>query len=474
MKTMKSARAAAVILCLAMIFTLIPLMRPQEAHAIEVKGEIDIDISLKQKGFSGAAAKAIYWELMDSFEIIHAIIATDPQNTGNDIVKVDIDKNGKFDLFLYPILESGEVSRLFLEKTDDCSISDPYGITINNQEIAKYSEMGFKIVYERIWVRFVHQGSGSLEFRDNVTIDLINGSQTFYGTDAMAVSGAIMDLGNSNLVTLRQGSFQYEIYPRWCDLDKDGNEDISFVLDMNNDCSVTIEKLETCRIDDQVLRFDIPEDLLAEYAELNTDELDGAEIVYRSITFVFKEPPIAPPEISLTGAEVKLSQSVFTYNGKVQKPDIKTIGGMELIEGKDYKAEWSNTSSSDAGKYTITIRGIGDYTGGTKAEYKINKAMNPLSVKAKTAKVKFSDLKKKTQKLDISKVLKMVKKGQGIVTYTKSKGNKKITINKNTGKVTVKKGLKKGKYTVKVTVKAAGDKNYNAITKTVSFKIKVK
>ena len=40
------------------------------------------------------------------------------------------------------------------------------------------------------------------------------------------------------------------------------------------------------------------------------------------------------------------------------------------------------------------------------------------------------------------------------------------------GKVTVKKGLKKGTYKVKV--KAAGNKNYKAATKTVTFKIKVK
>ena len=42
------------------------------------------------------------------------------------------------------------------------------------------------------------------------------------------------------------------------------------------------------------------------------------------------------------------------------------------------------------------------------------------------------------------------------------------------GKVTVKKGLKKGTYKVKVKVKAAGNKNYKAATKTVTFKINVK
>ena len=74
----------------------------------------------------------------------------------------------------------------------------------------------------------------------------------------------------------------------------------------------------------------------------------------------------------------------------------------------------------------------------------------------------------------MSKVLTFSNKGQGKLTYVKKSGNKKITINKTTGKVTVKKKLKKGTYKVKVAVTAAGNSNYKAVTKTVTFKIKVK
>ncbi len=56
----------------------------------------------------------------------------------------------------------------------------------------------------------------------------------------------------------------------------------------------------------------------------------------------------------------------------------------------------------------------------------------------------------------------------------KSGGNKKITINKTTGKVTVKKKLKKGTYKIKVKVTAAGNSNYKTLTRTVTFKLKVK
>ena len=74
----------------------------------------------------------------------------------------------------------------------------------------------------------------------------------------------------------------------------------------------------------------------------------------------------------------------------------------------------------------------------------------------------------------VGKVIAFTKKGQGKLTYAKVSGNKKITINKKTGKVTVKKGLKKGTYKVTVKVKAAGNANYKAATRKVSFKIRVK
>ena len=60
------------------------------------------------------------------------------------------------------------------------------------------------------------------------------------------------------------------------------------------------------------------------------------------------------------------------------------------------------------------------------------------------------------------------------ITYKKIKGNKKITINKKTGKITIKKKTKKGTYKVKIKVKAAGNNQYLAGTKTVTVKIKVK
>ena len=172
---------------------------------------------------------------------------------------------------------------------------------------------------------------------------------------------------------------------------------------------------------------------------------------------------------------VVLSNSSYTYNGKVQRPTIKTISGKELKEGTDYDVKWSNKSSKNAGSYTVTVTGKGDYVGTSTAKYTINKASNTLKVKGKTATIKYAKVKKKAQTLGVTKVIKFTSKGQGAKTYIKKSGNKKITINKKTGRVTLKKGLKKGTYKVTVKVKAAGTSNYKASTvKTVTFKVKVR
>ena len=200
----------------------------------------------------------------------------------------------------------------------------------------------------------------------------------------------------------------------------------------------------------------------------------NSELILEDNTFVNNETNTSDA-INIANAKLTLSKTAFTYNAKVQKPTVTLTNGAVLKEGVDYTLQWSTASPKNAGTYTVTVTGIGAYTGTAKATFVINKAANPLSVKAKTVKVKFSKLKKKAQTLAVSKVVKFTKKGQGTLTYAKSSGNKKITVNKKTGKVTIKKGLKKGTYKVKVKIKAKGNANYKASAfKTVTFKIKVK
>lgn len=101
------------------------------------------------------------------------------------------------------------------------------------------------------------------------------------------------------------------------------------------------------------------------------------------------------------------------------------------------------------------------------------KKANTMTVKGKTAVVKYNVLKKTSKTLKRSKVL-TVKNAKGTVTYKKLSGKAKIKIIKKNGNVTVSKGLKKGLYKMKVKVSASGNAQYKSASKTVTFKIKVK
>ena len=178
---------------------------------------------------------------------------------------------------------------------------------------------------------------------------------------------------------------------------------------------------------------------------------------------------IVPLSVSY-GAVTGIVDRTYTGNAITQTPDVN-VGGKLLRNGADYSISYEN--NVNAGTATIIIEGTDNYTGTITKTYTINKASNPLTVKGKTATLKYKNIKKKTQYLAVSQVL-TVTKNKGKVTYAKVSGNSKISINSATGRVTAKKGLRKGTYSVKVKATAAGDNNYNMIAKTVTFKVKVK
>jgi uncharacterized protein YhdP len=92
-----------------------------------------------------------------------------------------------------------------------------------------------------------------------------------------------------------------------------------------------------------------------------------------------------------------------------------------------------------------------------------------MTVKAATKTAKQAALKRKAATV----APLTVSKAQGKVTYAKSSGASALSINSTTGKVTIKKGTKKGTYTMKVKVTAAGNTKYKSGSKTVTVTIKV-
>ena len=145
----------------------------------------------------------------------------------------------------------------------------------------------------------------------------------------------------------------------------------------------------------------------------------------------------------------------------------------------------ADDSLSEQSRYTIRIQAI--KYGLTDAfddplilaegscEYDFAKASNPLKVSGKNVTVKYNKLRKKKQTVSAGKAIAGLSTARGKLTYTKASGNKKISVNKNTGKITIKKGLKKKTYKITVNVMASGNYGYDASeVQKVIITIKVK
>ena len=162
----------------------------------------------------------------------------------------------------------------------------------------------------------------------------------------------------------------------------------------------------------------------------------------------------------IISAEISVKKTV--YNGKKQKAKIEvSMGNTTLKEGKHYVVT-GERKAKKAGTYTLTVKGIGKYSGETTVTYKIEKAKQSIKVN-KVKKYKASSLKKKSQTFRLETKVKDKAK----VTYSSS--SKSVKVDKN-GKVKLKKGLKKGTY--KIYVKAKATKNYKAATKVIKIKVK--
>ena len=200
---------------------------------------------------------------------------------------------------------------------------------------------------------------------------------------------------------------------------------------------------------------------------------DGDLQISEPLTSAEEADPGVPSLNSIENADVVLSKRFFTYDGNVHTPSILKINGQALTEGTDYTLTWSNGVSKKAGTYTITIKGIGNYTGKTKASYTIERADNPMSVRAKRITLKRKKLRKHSVQLKRSKALK-ISHAKGRVSFDKVSGDRHIRIKKKTGKITVKKGIKKGTYIVKMKVIASGTVNYEPLDEVISLKIRIK
>ena len=169
---------------------------------------------------------------------------------------------------------------------------------------------------------------------------------------------------------------------------------------------------------------------------------------------------------------IKLAAKTVTYNGKAVASNKAVVSGTPVktvtyayYTDSSCKKSVAASAVKNAGTYYVkaTIAADANHTSASVvARITIKKAAQTLKVKVASKSLKASKLKKKAVSFSIG-----ASKAQGKVTYKSNSKKVKVT---SKGKVTVKKGTKKGTY--KITVKAAGNANYAAGSKTVTIKVK--
>ena len=164
---------------------------------------------------------------------------------------------------------------------------------------------------------------------------------------------------------------------------------------------------------------------------------------------------------------------------------VYALGEDSSTQPKEDRYSAAIPTASKVGTYYVWYKAVGDasHIDGDPfcVKVSIKKGLNALSLQGKTAKIKYSRLKKKKQSLAPEKAISFQNKGDGKLTYRLSsarKGKKSFkkyfAVNPKTGKITIKKGLKKGVYKVAIMVSSKETASYLAGSEKVIVKIRVK
>ena len=204
----------------------------------------------------------------------------------------------------------------------------------------------------------------------------------------------------------------------------------------------------------------------------------GKEIYDGSVTVSFTINP-GESNISATAQVKSFSGKPLAYSGKVKKSGSKGKVTYTYYSDAKGKKTVKPANVKNAGTYYVCAKVAADKNykeaKSRLVKFTIAKAINKLKVSGKQVTLKQSKLKKKAQTVKAI----TTKNAKGAVSFklvsvNKRQSKKYFSISAKTGKITVKKGIEKGTYVVRIKVKANGNKNYKAITKTISVKVVVK
>ncbi len=111
-------------------------------------------------------------------------------------------------------------------------------------------------------------------------------------------------------------------------------------------------------------------------------------VVYESGTFTITAQTINPgtdpenPDSAYNGVQIgTLDDVVYNGTSQQQKPTVTDKEGTALIEGTDYEVSFSD-DTTNVGEVTVTVTGIGNYTGEVTRTYNITPATVTVTVKA--------------------------------------------------------------------------------------------
>ncbi|MGN0658630.1 MAG: fibronectin type III domain-containing protein [Emergencia sp.] len=175
-----------------------------------------------------------------------------------------------------------------------------------------------------------------------------------------------------------------------------------------------------------------------------TDATEGSR--HRECTvchYVMETEVIPAGKTSIESMEVRLSATTFTYNGNYRRPTV-TVENPDktLTKDTDYTVAFKNNKY--VGKATVTITGIGDYTGQIVKNFKINPTRVTVSklTKPSSGKLKLTWKKHSTQTTGFQ------------IQYSTSstfKSAKTVTVSSKTATTKTISSLKKGrKYYVRI------------------------
>ncbi len=164
-----------------------------------------------------------------------------------------------------------------------------------------------------------------------------------------------------------------------------------------------------------------------------------------------------------------------TYNGRaqIQTPQV-ILNGAALREGTDYEISYKD--NVEAGTAKMSVAGVGSYEGVLDTVFAIKRAQGAVEAAGRTVRLKYRKLKKKAQTIPGRDAID-ASASEGRLSYSLVKINKKkykkyFRIDASTGNIMVKKKLRRGTYTLTVTV-TAGDRNHIPASKTVNVKVRV-